>query len=126
MSKNLPWVAVGVLVAFLTGCASAEWNAARQNCRAIWFERIPPNYQQITVQRTRTVEVPDGNIRCSSDAYGNTTTSSCTQGTRTMYIPYTATETIDTNKKRRNAQIMNCTTITCMDTYGNADCEAPE
>lgn len=115
------WV-VGLCV-IVAGCATKEWRQANSVCAAKYKNEIPPNYQQITVNKTRAVQVPSGNVNCQTFGSGYMRTTNCTQGTRTEYIPYTAVKTVDLNKGRRDAAIRSCTTSSCYQQYGNAACK---
>lgn len=109
----------------LTGCATPEYRAEKSACEAEWINRIPPEFQQMTVQKTKAIQVPNGNVSCHSYSYGMSgmTNTSCTQGTRTEYVPYTAVETVDVRKALRDEQIRMCTTSSCYRNYGNSSCE---
>lgn len=113
-----------VFCALVTGCASPEWTAARNSCAARFYQEIPPSFAQALVNKTRAVQVPDGSMHCRTRTRGDTSTTDCTPGTRWDYIPYSEWETVDVNDDRRRAAIANCTTSTCLQLYGNADCEA--
>ncbi len=92
-------------------------------CAEKYLTEIPVDYQQITVQKTRAVRVPNGVVVCNTSDKGRTTTTTCTEGTRTEYEPYTVFDTVDRNKARRDQAIQNCTASTCSQRYGNTDCE---
>lgn len=96
---------------------------ARSICAEKYLAEIPADYQDVMVQKSRAVRVPNGSVTCNSTDRGRSTTTTCTEGTRTEYVPYTAVETIDRNKVRRDRAIENCTTAACYQRYGNADCE---
>lgn len=115
-------VVLVVMCLVATGCASKEWRQANGVCTASFNQKIPPNYVQRSVQRTRAVTVPNGRVSCYSSGYGYAVTTNCTEGTRTEYVPYTAVITVDLNKPQRDAEINNCTTNSCFQQYGNAKC----
>ncbi|MEL0105997.1 MAG: hypothetical protein VW802_03525 [Rhodospirillaceae bacterium] len=114
-----------LLPIFLTACATAEYRAAWDSCKAEWFAKIPPKFEQKLVQRTRYETVPDGNVNCNTTTIGNNSSTNCTQGTRQIAIPYTAAVTVDVNKPQRTARIKACTEVKCFAQYGNAVCEKP-
>jgi len=114
---------MAVLCLAVTGCVSDEWIQVRDACRAKYLREIPVEYQQITVQKTRPVQVPTGTTVCRTTEHGRSSTTTCTEGKRTEYVPYTAVETVDINKERRDLAINNCTDLTCTQRYGNSDCE---
>ena len=109
-------VAVGALLA---GCATREWHQVNDACVRIYRREIPPHYERVLVEEEKEIEVPDGNIQCTTKN-GKT---DCTQGTRIEYIPYTTLKTVDTNANRRQAAIEICTKHCCMNLYRNEDCE---
>lgn len=96
---------------------------ARGLCAEKYLTEIPVDYQQVTIQKTRAVRVSNGTTVCKTSGQGHSTTTTCTEGTRTEYVPYTATETRDANRARRDQAIENCTVAACLQRYGNADCE---
>jgi hypothetical protein len=116
-------VIVALLCMTVGGCATEEWMQARSACSEKYLSEIPSDFQQVTVQKSRAVRVPNGVVVCNSTDHGRTTTTTCTEGTRAEYVPYTAVETIDRNKARRDQAIEHCTTSTCYQRYGNADCD---
>lgn len=115
-------IMVGVCLA-AGGCATEQWMQVRSSCSEKYLTEIPVDYQQITVQKTRAVRVPSGTTTCNTSDRGRSSTTTCTEGTRTEYVPYTAIDTVDRNKARRDQAINNCTDSTCYQRYGNADCE---
>ena len=107
----------------LASCSfsTAEWRAANQSCAAEWKAKIPGNWQDRVVQRTKHVDVPDGNITCRTGLSRDT--PECTQGTTSISIPYTEVISVDLNAGRRNREIAQCTAIQCTNSYGNPDCK---
>lgn len=101
------------------GCATPEYHQARQVCSTEWEIKIPPQYQQVLVNRSRAIKVPDGTSKCTTS--GNTTR--CEQGMRTEWIPYVEAETVDLNQRERDLQIAQCTQSRCIERYGNPDCK---
>jgi hypothetical protein len=110
---------LGLLTLALVGCSTPEFNAAEATCRAEWLKKIPPNYQQMLVNRTRYIQQPSGQVSCTT--FGSYT--SCNQQMISVPIPYTAVETVDVNDGRRDPQISSCTASRCIQTYGNAECK---
>lgn len=103
----------------LVSCGTPEYRAERSICEAEWVKRIPPNYVQQLVERTRYEERPTGQSTCVTT--GNVT--NCTNVMMTIAIPYTAVETVDANKSRRDVQIKACAAKACQAKFGNAECE---
>ena len=101
------------------GCATQEYYQAEQVCSTEWEIKIPPQYQQVLVNRTRAIKIPDGTSKCTTT--GNTTT--CKQGMRTEWIPYTEAQTVDLNQRERDQRIAQCTQARCTERYGNPDCK---
>jgi len=120
MLKVTRLATVVVACCFMAACETPQYNQMQQGCAAEWGDRIPPDFQQILVNKTRSIQVPDGTSTCTT--VGNTT--SCKQGMRTEWIPYTVAETVDLNQTERSRQIKLCTRDRCARTYGNPDCKA--
>lgn len=108
-----------------SACATPEWQAANNQCDIRYNREIPANYQQVTVERNRRVEVPDGSYTCTTKTKGNTQKTHCEPEYRVEYQPYLALETVDLNKSRRDAEIAHCTASLCLERYGNIDCQPP-
>lgn len=108
-----------VLGGLAAGCATPEYYQAEQVCTTEWEIKIPPQYQQVLVNRTRGIKVPDGTSTCTTT--GNTTT--CRQGMRTEWIPYTEVQTVDANQRERDLRVAQCAQARCTERYGNPDCK---
>jgi len=113
------WKVSAAICLALAGCATPEYRQEQQVCTAEWTKKIPPDYERQLVNKTRAVEVPTGRTTCRKS--GNVV--ECQQVMRTEFIPYTAVETVDLNKSRRDAQIAACTQSACMAQYGNPECK---
>jgi hypothetical protein len=107
----------------LASCSfsTAEWDAANQSCAAEWRGKIPAKWHQYTYQGTKYIDVPDGKITCRTSLSRDT--PECTQGTKSISIPYTELMTVDLNAGRRNREIAQCTTLQCTNSYGNPECK---
>jgi hypothetical protein len=98
-------VAILVLIG-LSGCTSA-WFEARGACQKLSESKFPKNFHTTTENRIRYEKVPDGLIQCVSGY--------CSQGTRTIEIPYTQRVTVDLNKTTRQDWSASCTKQKCND-----------
>lgn len=103
----------------LGSCGTPEYRAERTVCSAEWQQKIPPRYVQELVERVRYIRVPTGETICEQK--GNKT--HCVSGSRLEEIPYTAIETVDANKRERDAQIRLCAAKACTAKFGNAECK---
>jgi hypothetical protein len=118
----------------LTGCATPEYNAARQTCEFISLKQLPPIYQQKIVNRTRTETVPNGTRTCTKyriekPCKGKNCISRikiktvCKDGTKRISVPYSEKITIDINKIPRNRATDICAKNKCIKTFGNQECK---
>jgi hypothetical protein len=119
MRRSILIASTVLLGSLLAACGTPEYYQNRQVCDREWSARIPPDYRQVLVNKTRRVEVPDGTETCTTIGY----TTRCEKGMRTEWIPYTAVETQDANEPARDAKIRECTQARCLRIYGNADCK---
>lgn len=106
------------------GCSTKEWRREISACETKYDREIPPEYAQVTVQRTRIVQVPSGNVYCNTYGYGASSVVDCVQSTRTESIPYTAVETVDKNQDYRNKAVLLCAKSACIRKYDNEDCDS--
>ncbi|MBX3456621.1 hypothetical protein [Ferrovibrio sp.] len=119
---TIRWSLLPALALLLSGCATPEWTHEKNICATRYYAEIPAVYSQVMVNKTRYIQVPDGNVTCTTSGSGNTTTTNCIQGTRSEAVPYTAVETVDLNKDQRDAAIKSCAASACVAKYGNPDC----
>ncbi len=114
-------VALLPVVLVLGSCGTPEYRAERSICEAEWMQRIPPRYEQRLVERIRYEQRPTGRSTCTTEG----ATTNCIAEMTTISIPYTAVETVDVNRSRRNVQIDACAARACQQKYGNAECRVP-
>lgn len=110
-------------MAFLAGCATPEYNSAKNECSFDAFRQYPVNNVPTIVTKTRAVKVPTGQINCSTHQSGSQSNTSCTETMKTEYIPYQETDIVDTNADSRRSVINNCAAQLCYSRYGNATCK---
>jgi len=112
---------IGLLLvaATLAGCGTPEFRQERQICKAKWLQKIPPEYKDHVVMRTRYESRPDGNITCTTTG----STTQCSQGKILVPVPYMAVETYDINAERRAGKIKACTENRCTSKFGNPSCK---
>lgn len=111
---------LGILTALaLCGCGTPEYRAEKQHCEAEWMLKIPPVYRQEIVTKYRNEERLTGQTSCKTEG----SVTNCTQLTKTVSVPYTAVETVDSRKPQRDPQIASCTARACMARYGNSECK---
>lgn len=103
----------------LAGCNTPEFKTQKNICESKWMQKIPPNYQQRTYNRTMSRQVPSGHTSCYT--LGNFI--NCDQTMRTEYYVVPAVRTVDLNKSRRDDKIKACTRQLCNKKYGNSKCE---
>ena len=108
----------------LVGCETAEKSGVKNECAYPAFSKYPINNVMTTVTRNKQVEVPTGEIRCTSNSIGTYTTTKCTEVTETKWIDYQDTAIVDLNERARRDEINRCAERTCYSRYGNADCES--
>ena len=116
MKSRLAFLAVPLLFG---SCGTPEYQAERSTCQAEWDQKIPPNFQQQLVTRTRYEQRPTGQVNCTT--YGNFT--QCQQVMSTVGIPYTAVETVDVNQPGRDVQVKAGAVKACQKKFGNAECK---
>lgn len=114
-------VAVFTSVA-VSACTTPEYDAEFGVCEHDWMKRLPPQFEQRMVNSVRYEQVPDGNITC----YGYGYYTHCTQGTKSIAIPYVEAVTADIHEETRDARIESCAASACIARFGNADCETEE
>jgi hypothetical protein len=107
----------------MTGCASKEYYEVRRQCSKEAQIEIPPDIQQITVQRTRQIKYVTDTICDSFVDYNGYVRTSCTPIYGYQSIPYSTEENVDLSKKKRNDWRKSCVTKQCISKYGNADCD---
>lgn len=110
----------------LVGCASSEFRATRDLCTIEADVKFPRVFEERVVNKTRSVQVPDGTTSCVATGSYSMRTMNCTENMRTDYVPYTAVERFDVNKDARRAAIKSCTYEICLRDYGNARCKVAE
>ncbi len=108
----------------LASCGTPEFQAERSVCRAEWEQKIPARMGQRIVERTKYIRVPTGEMIC--EPRGKKGGQHCVSGSRLEEIPYTALESYDMNKPRRDVQIRACTVQACDAKFGNPECKAPK
>lgn len=118
MSRLAKALAFAVLVG---SCGTPEYQAERASCQAIWTQKIPPDYRQQVVTRTRYENRPTGQVTCTTQGV----TTQCNQVMTTVPIPYTAIETVDLNQSRRDVQVRACSVQACQAKFGNPECKPP-
>ncbi|HEY9569219.1 MAG TPA: hypothetical protein VIR38_14090 [Thalassobaculum sp.] len=119
MRHVLKPTALVVLCGLAAGCATAEYAAEERTCYLEWAGKIPPQIEQVLVNRTRSVEMPDGSMTCKTD--GNTQT--CKPGTRMVQVPYTEVATVDVNHDARQRAVARCAEAACLQRHGNTACK---
>ena len=122
--KNLYPILALSFAGVLAGCTTPEWDREYASCMTVALDKYPPNIVQREVQRTRTVEVPDGTMTCTGGkSQDGTEVFNCVQNTKEEQVPYTAIEDVDLNEDIRKQAARNCTQNKCVRLYGNTDCK---
>lgn len=119
MKFSVPLLVVVAFSLLVSACATKEYRQEESACEAVWLQQMPPNYQQRTVEKFRSVQVPTGEVRCQSIG----TTTRCRQIMTTQLVPYTALETVDVAKPGRDANIDQCAEERCLKKFGNRECK---
>jgi hypothetical protein len=110
----------GVLaLLLLASCGTPEFRAERSLCTAEWSKKIEPRLERELYNRSVSRQVPTGRTVCKTS--GETTV--CDRVMRTEYFTVPAVRTVDRNKPRRDAQILQCTQNICLEKFGNAECK---
>lgn len=120
INATLPWLAAMLA---LTGCATEAYRATESQCAPAAYAQYPIIQQTRMEMRTRAIQVPTGQSRCSSVVNGNRTDTVCQDILRTEYQPYPVYVTVDINEYGRNQVIRACARSQCVRTHGNPDCE---
>ena len=107
----------------LGGCATEAYRATESQCAPAAYAQYPIIQQTRMEMRTRTIQVPTGQTRCSSVVNGNRTDTVCQDILRTEYQQYPVYVTVDINEYGRNQVIAACARAQCVRTHGNPDCE---
>ncbi|MGB9982185.1 hypothetical protein [Herbaspirillum sp. AP02] len=116
----LLWAGLGLT---LSGCATEAYRATESQCAPAAYAQYPVISQTRMEMRTRPIQVPTGQTRCSSVTNGNRTDTVCQDITRTEYQQYPVYVTVDINEYGRNQVIAACARSQCLRTHGNPDCE---
>ncbi|HZG18837.1 MAG TPA: hypothetical protein VE092_02385 [Herbaspirillum sp.] len=111
------------LVLALSGCATEAYRATESQCAPAAYAQYPVINQTRMEMRTRPIQVPTGQTRCSSVTNGNRTDTVCQDITRTEYQSYPVYVTADINEYGRNQVIAACARNQCLRTHGNPDCK---
>lgn len=117
----LMWIqraAAAIFTLSLAACASPQWREENNRCSNQFLFEIPANIQTVPQTRSYPIEVPTGQVNCTT--FGNQTT--CTQVRRTEWVPRTEWVQIDLNAPRRQALIDACVAEACMRRMGNREC----
>jgi hypothetical protein len=120
MTKTIIILSFGLA---LSGCATEAYRAAADQCSPAAYAQYPVINQQKMEMRTRSVQVPTGQTKCTSTVNGNKTDTTCTDITRTEYQQYPVYVTVDINEDGRDKVIAACARDRCLKTHGNPDCE---
>ena len=136
MKKIFPLVLMAIT---LTGClATKQYRAAESACTQKALQEFPVSIEMQLATCYKNVQVPTGQTTCTSNRSGtidfgylgtdinSRTRTNCTSFMTTERIPYSCTQRVDTNLQARKQAIAACTTSSCYQMYGNAECEAPK
>jgi len=107
----------------LAGCATPQYRNAQQECTPAAMRQYPVVNVMQPVTRTRAVQVPTGESRCTTVQTGNVAKTDCKQIMRTEYRSYQEMALVDINDPGRSAMINACAAQVCQQRFGNADCE---
>jgi hypothetical protein len=116
-------IQVTLAVIFLVACATQARKDIVAQCTQDGFQLHPQIIKEKLVQRLKTVQVPTGEINCTTIGIEAYATTNCKANTRTEFIPYTALENIDINKSTRDSYILNCADSICNQNYKNKECK---
>ncbi|TNF21456.1 MAG: hypothetical protein EP318_07725 [Rhodobacteraceae bacterium] len=119
MFRPGPALALAAALVVLQSCGTPEYRTERSHCEAEWQLKIPPEYRHVPVTKYRDIERPSGETICETSG----TTTRCKPVMKTVSVPYTALERVDTRKSQRDAQVASCAARACAAKYGNAKCE---
>jgi hypothetical protein len=124
-----PWqhaglfIALGLSIAVLQGCATKELRAARDECRPKSYAQFPADRHQEPVTRSRAVQVPTGRTDCTVTTSGSRVDTTCIEEMRTEYQDYTALAMVDRNEPAREAFVNSCARDICQSRFGNPQCK---
>jgi len=117
-------IATLIVILILSGCSTAEYRSAKNECSYDAFQKYPVNNVSTVITLTRAVQVPTGQTNCTTQYIGNYADTQCTQIMRTEYVPYQQNIVTDTNASSREGAISSCASQLCYSRYGNADCKS--
>ena len=123
-----------VLLATLTlmaACATPEYHAAADECRAPALQTFPVVMQQQMFRNSREVMVPDGSTICETTEVRSgdknsgikQTQSICRPGLRKAIEYFDEPRMVDLNQGGRDAWVRQCARNLCQQRYGNLDCK---
>ena len=116
-------------IAMLTGCASAEFNSAKNQCSPEAYRLYPVSIQQKVENRTRYEMRGTGQFTCSStgvtnymggSAFNNSTTN-CVEQKVGVAVPYQEVVSVDVNAPYRNSFVSECAMRICLQQNGTGD-----
>lgn len=116
-------LAIGLLAAALSGCATQEYINAQNRCSPQAYQEYPIVKQQRWETRRRQIQVPTGKRRCVTKTTGNQSESVCEDITETRWEDYVVPVMVDINKSARDEVIDACARNICVRSHGNPDCE---
>jgi len=128
-----------ILAMSMSGClATKQYRAAESACTQKALQEFPVSIEMQLATCYKNIQVPTGQTTCTSNKSGtidfgylgtdinSRTRTNCTSLMTTERIPYSCTQRVDTNLQARKQAISACTTNSCFQMYGNAECEAPK
>ena len=128
-----------LIASTLTGClATKQYRAAESACTQKALQEYPVSIEMQLATCYKNIQVPTGQTTCTSNRSGtidfgylgtdinSRTRTNCTSLMTTERIPYSCTQRVDTNLQARKQAIAACTTSSCYQMYGNAECETPK
>jgi major membrane immunogen (membrane-anchored lipoprotein) len=118
---RMPFVILAVVL--LNACSTQARKTASEQCLKDGLYIHPTNIEEKLVQKTRSIQVPTGEMNCVTTGYGNMATTNCRANMRTEYIPYTALEKVDLNKRARDAYVKSCADSICLLNHKNKECK---
>lgn len=107
----------------LAGCATEEKLAVKGECQSEAYRMYPVKMETYVITKTRSVEVPDGTISCTTVGSGDYKRTDCREGKKYVDEKYEVEEARDSNSLSRYTYIDRCTSQRCAQRYGNSGCK---
>mgnify|MGYP001297833931 CR=1 FL=1 len=112
-----------VALFLLSSCSTAEYKQANSACWNIGVSKYPVDRVDYTCQKSRFIEVPNGETICTSELIYDRVVTSCKEQTEQKQEFFETTCSTDRNQNLRGQWVGQCTRDACLSAFGNESCE---